>query len=136
MRLIGFNITHMDFEKKSDDLKDLKINVNTNILDLKEVHSDVFNSPEKMVAVKFDYSIEYTKDIALLKFEGTMILSLDEKLSKEVVESWKDKKVPEGFRLTVFNIILKKAGIKALQVEEEFNLPPHLPFPSFKPKEN
>jgi hypothetical protein len=135
MKLIGFNLTKIDLEKKSDNLKDLKVTTGIDISDLKEVKSDFFGSSEGLIAVKFEYTINYEKNIALLKFHGSLIISVESKQAKEALNQWKDKKLPEGFRLTIFNLILRKASLKALQFEEELNLPPHIPLPSFKPQE-
>ena len=135
MRLIGFNFTKLDLEKKSDNLKDLKITTGINLLDVKEVKSDLFSNPEALLVVKFEYTINYEKNIAILKFCGNLVISLEPEKSKEVLKQWKNKKLPEDFRLTLFNIILRKSSLKALQFEEEFNLPAHIPLPSFKPRE-
>jgi len=132
MKLIGFNLTKMDLEKKSDNLKDLKISTSIDILDVKEVKSDFLNSSGSLMGVKFEYLINYEKDIAFLKFYGNIVVSMDPKQADEITSKWKDKKLPEGFKLAIFNIILRKSTIKALQFEEELNLPLHMPFPSFK----
>ena len=135
MRLMGFNFTKMDLEKKSDNLKDLKITTGIDISDIKGAKSDFFKSPEEMIVIKFEYTINYEKDVAVLKFHGSLIVSVESKQAKEILKQWKDKKIPEEFRLSLFNIILRKSSLKALQFEEEFNLPPHIPLPSFKPTE-
>jgi hypothetical protein len=132
MKLIGFSLTKADLEKKSDNFKDLKISTGIDISDLKEVESDMFSSKDEILAVKFQYTINYEKDIAFLKFYGNVILSVDSKQAREALNEWKEKKLPEEFRLAVFNTIFRKASIKALQIEEEFNLPPHIPLPTFK----
>ena len=135
MRLMGFNFTKMDSEKKSDNLKDLKITTGIDISDIKEAKSDFFKSSEEMIAIKFEYTINYEKDIAFLKFQGSLVISVESKKAKEILKQWKDKKIPEEFRLGIFNIILRKSSLKALQFEEEFNLPPHIALPSFRPAE-
>jgi hypothetical protein len=135
MRVIGFSFTKIDLEKKSDNIKDLKISTGINILEVKEAKSDFFNSSDEIIVIKFEYTIDYEKDIALLKFYGSLIISIEPKKAKEILKQWKDKKFPEEFRLSIFNIILRKSSLKALQFEEEFNLPPHIPLPSFKAEE-
>lgn len=135
MKLISFNFTKMDLEKKSDNLQGLKIGTEINILDIKEAKADIFSSPDSLIVIKFEYDINYEKDIATLKFYGNLIISVEEKVSKEVLKQWKDKELPEDFKLSVFNLIFKKSSLKALQFEGEFNLPPHIPLPSFKASE-
>ncbi len=132
MRLVGFNFRKIDLEKKSDNLKDLKITAGIDISDLKEIKSDLFNSSEEIIAVSFEYTINYEKEIAILKFYGNLLVSVEPQQAKEVLKQWKDKKIPEEFRVSVFNLIFRKSSLKALQFEEELNLPPHIPLPSFK----
>lgn len=133
MRLIGLNLTKIDLEKKSDNFKDMKLSTGIDISDIKEVKSEMF-SKEGLLLIKFEYAINYEKDIATLKFNGNLILSLESSKIKEVLEEWKDKKISGAFRLAVLNIILKKVSIKALHFEEELNLPSHIPLPFFKPE--
>lgn len=132
MRLVGFNFRKINLEKKSDNLKDLRITTGIDISDLKEVKSDLFSSSGEIIAVQFEYTINYEKEIAVLKFYGSILVSIEAQQAKEVLKQWKDKKIPEEFRVSVFNMIFRKSSLKALQFEEELNLPPHIPFPSFK----
>ncbi len=135
MRLISFNFTKIDVERFSDNLKDLKINTGIDISDIKEVKSDFFKSKEDLIAVSFIYTINYEKNVAKLFFKGNLVVSLEQKDAKEVLKQWKDKKIPDNFKLVIFNAILKKSSLKAIQFEEEFNLPLHIPLPSIKPQE-
>ena len=41
-------------------------------------------------------------------------------------------KIPEEYKLTIFNIIMKKSNLKAIQLEDEMNLPLHISLPSIK----
>jgi hypothetical protein len=125
----------MDLEKKSNSIKDLKITTGIDILDIKEVKSNLFKSSDELVIVQFEYTINYEKDVASLKFKGNLVLSVEPNQAKEILKQWKDKKIPEEVRLSMFNIILRKSSLKALQFEEDFNLPPHIPIPSFRPQE-
>jgi hypothetical protein len=136
MRIIGFNFTKIDAEKFSNNLKGLKISTNIDISDIKEVNADFFKSKEDLIVIEFSYTINYSENIAKLYFKGNMILSLDPKEAKELLDKWKNKEISENLRLTIFNTILKKSTLKAISVEEELNLPPHIPLPSFKSREN
>ena len=54
---------------------------------------------------------------------------------KEIIGSWKNKEISEEFRFFCLNIVLKKATLKALELEDDLNLPLHIQFPSFRKKE-
>lgn len=135
MKLISFNFTKIDLEKKSNLVKDLKITTGIDISDIKEAKSNIFKSSDELVIIQFEYTINYEKDVASLKFKGNLVISVEPNQAKDILKQWKDKKIPEEVRLSIFNIILRKSSLKALQFEEEFNLPPHIPIPSFKPQD-
>lgn len=135
MKIISFNFTRIHVEKLSDNLKDLKINTGIDISGINAIKSDFLNLKDDLLAVSFIYTINYEKDIANLDFKGNLVLSVEPPISKEVLKEWKEKKIPEEFRLSLFNIILKKSSLKAIQFEEEFNLPLHIPLPSLKAPE-
>lgn len=132
MRVIGFNFTKINAEKFSENAQSIKINTGIDISEIKEVKSNFFKTKEEMVAVSFKYTISYEPGFAKLVFEGKALLGVEPKKAKEILKMWKQEKVPEDFRLPVFNVILKKTSLKALQVEDELNLPPHFPLPSIK----
>jgi len=135
MKLVSFNFTKINAEKFLDNLKDLKINTGIDISDIKTVKSDFLKLNGDLIAVKFNYNISYEEKIAKLDFTGNMLVSVESKESKEILRQWQDKKMPEEFKLNIFNIILKKASLKAIPFEEEFNLPLHIPLPSIKSQE-
>lgn len=132
MRLIGFNFTKINAEKFSENPQGIKINTGIDISDIREVKSTFFKTKEEMIAVSFEYSISYEPKFAKLSFSGNVLFGVDSKKAKEVFKMWKEEKVPEDFRLGVFNVILKKSSLRALQLGEEMNLPPHFPLPSIK----
>ena len=132
MKLIGFNFSKISIEKKSDKKENLKINTNINIVDISEIKTNFFNSKETLLGVQFNYTIDYSSNIAKIFFEGNILLSIDPKEAKEILKEWKSKKLQDNFRNIVFNIVFRKCNIKALQLEDEMNLPLHLPMPIIK----
>lgn len=136
MKLLGFNYTKINVEKYKDSFKDIKVNSQVDVSDIEEVKQEVFKSKDEFLAVKFKYKIEYTPDVAVILLEGNILVSVDVKLAKEVIKQWKGKAMPDEFNIPLFNIIFRKAGLKALQLEEEMNLPPHIQMPVLRKQED
>lgn len=132
MKLIGFSFNKINIEKKSEIKKELKINTNINVNKITEVNADFFNSNEKLLGIEFNYLIDYSPNIAKLFFEGNILISANQKESKEILNDWKKKKMADNFRNIIFNIVFKKCNVKALYFEDEINLPLHLPMPVLK----
>jgi len=133
MKLAGFNFTKVHAEK-SEKIPSKEVNVKTNIdiAEINEIKSNFVNSNEKLVGVKFNYNIEYTPEFAKISFKGTCVFSIDANDANDVIKQWNEKKIHEQFKTPLFNTILKKSNFKALQLEEELNLPHHIPMPSIK----
>jgi hypothetical protein len=138
MRALGFSFKKIDVEKlASNSLEGVKVNANIDISDITPAKStDMIIKPkEDLIGIKFNYTVNYDPDYAKLIFSGDILIELDSKTAKEILKSWKDKEMPEEFRIFVFNIILRKSNLKALELEDEMNLPLHIPMPSIQKEE-
>ena len=137
MKIIGFNFDKINIEKLSGKTeKNLKVKTNIDISEIKEIKSENTMVKESIIAAQFIFNINYEPDFAKINFSGNVLFSVDSKLSKEILKQWEDKKMPEEFRVLLFNVILRKANLKALQLEEEMNFPLHVPMPSLKNQED
>lgn len=132
MKILGFNFTKINSEKISNKTEGIKLKTNLDISDIKPVKSDFLDQKEKIIGVKFVYNINYEPEFAKISLGGNILISLDQETYDKVIEEWKNKSMPEEFRLKIFNLILKKSTLKALQLEEELNIPLHMPLPSLK----
>lgn len=131
MKLLGFNFTKINAERlpKKEETKGIKINTNIDISEIVEAKSEILKK-ETVLAIRFTYNIDYSPDYAKISLEGNLLLGVDSKTARNALNEWKDKKISENIRLLVFNAIFKKANLKALQLEEELNLPLHIPMPT------
>ncbi len=134
MKLIGFNFTKISVDKIGKVTKDLKIDTSINIDSIDEVKNEMIKSKDTFLNLKFNYKINYKPEIALIELSGNLAISVDSKLGKDILKDWKNKKINDETRIILFNAILKKSNVKALQLEEEMNLPLHFQLPSIKPK--
>lgn len=130
MRLIGFNFTKISIERLKDSVNNLKFNTKIDIRSIEPLKSDFFRTKDETIKIIFNYSVLYEPEFAKLDLTGQIILSVDPKIAREVLKGWKDKQTSEEFRIFLFNIILTKSNVKALQLEEELGLPFHVPLPS------
>jgi len=135
MRLIGFNFNKISIEKFNNKINSLKFNTKIDISSIESIKSDLIKIKDEPLKVDFVYSVLYEPDFAKVELAGSIMLSVEPKLAREILKGWKDKEINEDFRVFVFNIILRKANIKSLELEEELNLPSHINLPSLK-KEN
>ncbi|MFA5258944.1 MAG: hypothetical protein WC979_03440 [Candidatus Pacearchaeota archaeon] len=132
MQIIGFNLTKISIERKEKVGGNLQINQSIDIKDV--VKEKVPISQEEALKMKFQFSINYQEDLAKAEFEGNLILLPTKEELKDFLREWKDKKVPSEVRIPLFNFIMNKCNIKALALEDELNLPFHIPLPKVNPE--
>ena len=135
MKFIGFNFKKMKIERTSDFFQNLKISTNINISKITKPKINPLKEREELITVEFNYFIDYSPNVARIEFVGEVLFTTDLKQSKEILKDWKSKKISNDFKIMLFNIILRKSNIKALQLEDEMNLPPHISLPSLKREE-
>ncbi len=133
MKLIGFNFKKISAEKIKNISGKIDVKANIDVLNIKEVNSDIFNkSKENLLGVDFIYFINYELGFAKIELKGDLLLSVDSKETKEILKNWEDKKMPDNFKVDLFNIILMKTTVKTLQLEEEIGLPAHVSLPKIE----
>lgn len=127
MRVIGFNLMKVSIERKEQLGKDIKISQN---IDIKEIIKErIPVSDNEALKVIFDFTIDYSQDSARIEFKGNVIILPEKEEAKKILKSWKDKKFTDDFRVPLFNFIMSKCNIKALSLEDELFLPPHIQMP-------
>lgn len=132
VQILGFNFTKVSAErflgsKPVKDPKDRKITTNINFTDVEKENIPILK--EEAAKVSFNFTVLYEPKHAELSFNGAIILKLEKEDLKNVIKEWKKKKLPEELRVPLFNLILSKCSLRALQLEEELNLPTHIPLP-------
>ena len=131
-QIIGFNFTKMQVERA----KELKgqITVNHN-MDIKDVRKEPVNLSKDKDVLCFDFELRlsYEPKHPKINFEGNVLVLAEPKESKEILKSWKKKEGADNIRLLVYNTILTKCSIKALELESDLNLPSHIPLPKLAP---
>lgn len=132
MKIVGFNLSKILVQREEKLEGKLEVTQNINIKDL--VEEDLPISSEKALKLKFNFSIKYSKGLADVEFEGFLVLVPSKEELTQFQEAWKDKKVPDQAKTSLFNFIMEKCNIKALGLEDEVNLPLHIPLPRLTPK--
>jgi hypothetical protein len=125
LRLIGFNYTKINVER---DQKEGKISLKS-ALDIKEIKkSDIEALSLSSINVKFSFSLEY-ENLGSILLEGIIALTGEKEFLEEIEKQWKDKKLSDDLKMIILNLIMQKCSLKALELEDEFNLPYHIQIP-------
>ncbi|MDP3881539.1 MAG: hypothetical protein Q8Q31_01535 [Nanoarchaeota archaeon] len=138
MQVIGFNFTKLSAEKLPNFKTGKSVTNNIEFTDLEKQKIDLVKDTE-VVKLSFRYSLAYKSEDkasdkeAEIIFEGFLMLSLKEEEAKNLLKSWKKKELPPNFRVSIFNLLIRKCAAKALSYEEELDLPTHISIPQLTP---
>jgi hypothetical protein len=136
MQVIGFNLSKVSVEREEKQEGKLSISQNMGIDNIdKEI---VSFSKEEVFKIKFNYSVNYNEGkFGKVELKGSILIIPKKDEQKKLENSWKDKKLPDEFKIPLFNFIKSKCDIKALSLEDDMSLPLHIPFPklAIKPKD-
>ncbi len=126
IKLGAFRLLKQSVERTEDFKGQLKITPNINIKSIEKFKSE--NSKQESIKVDFKFEVDYN-GLGNVSLEGRMFLIADSKIIKEVVDGWKDKKLDNEVNLVILNVIMQKASVKALELEDEIGLPFHVQLP-------
>jgi hypothetical protein len=137
MRVVSFNFKKINVEKFSDTFDKVTVKSNIDILDVSSLKQDIFKTKEEFLGMKFKFGLDYEPEIAKIELFGDVILTMEDKLVKDILKDWKDEKhLPDDIKIDIFNVILRKAHLKALQLEEDLNLPAHINLPIIRKEDS
>ncbi len=132
MKLLAFNITKFGGERKLDFDGELDIKQNINIKSFEKFKPE--GSKQESLKAEFQFGIIY-EGLGSVDIEGAVFIGADSKLIKETIKEFEDKNLTSPMQVAIMNVIMQKSSIKALQIEEELGLPPHIRLPSLKPQQ-
>ncbi len=136
MRVVGFSFEKINVERFADKTESLKYNTKINISNIETLKSDIIRTKDEILKISFNYGVAYEPNYAKIELTGSLLFAVEPRAARDILREWQEKKTSEDFRLLVLNTIIRKASIKALQLEEDLGLPPHIPFPSLKKQES
>jgi len=142
MKIIGFNFTKISAEKKKNKMNKPSLNVEIKFTDLEKEKVDFLKSDDA-IKISFRHLLNY-KDpdakkeelLGEVNIEGNIVITTEKEESKEIFKTWKKKNLPNQLTISLNNFILKKCSPKTLQLQDELNLPTHIPIPRISPKNN
>ena len=135
MPIISFNYDKISAERKKDKLPGkVDVSQNLNIKDIKFDELKFTDGSEKILRFDFEFNITYDPEIGATLIAGHLLYTDEKKKLEEVEKLWKkDKKLSNDIATQVFNNILVRCNLKALQFNQDVNLPPHINLPLVRP---
>lgn len=132
MQIIGFNFTKLSAEKISKVTKPPITNIE--FIDF-EKEKVPFLKEDEAANIKFKYHLDYDGEgkkeasEGTVFLEGKIVMSISKDELKNITKSWKKKELPEEIKMPLFNLILRRCTPRAITLQDEVNLPFHVPMP-------
>jgi hypothetical protein len=124
IKLVAVNFYKISAEKNPDFKDKLSIKPSINISNIDSYKA----GKTEACKVDFSFGISYG-DLGKVNLEGAIFLTMDSKVLKDTLKGWKDNNLDNETNLLILNVIMQKASLKALQLEEDLGLPPHVSLP-------
>ena len=128
IKLVGSKFLKLSAERNRDF--NGKITLKTNI---KKKSLEKTKGSKDTLTLHYGFEADYG-ELGRVDIEGLLYLSGDSKTLKELQKNFKGKDIDSKEQLAITNLILQKASIKALQLEDELGMPAHIKLPSISPK--
>src|SRR3989344_5706939 len=125
MRVIGFNYTKISAERTVEPGKIEKVTQNLEFTSVDKDEIDLIKE-SSIIRVSFAFSLNYEPNKGKIQLEGTILLNTDSEKAKQILKNWKKKQIGEQLRVLLIKLVMNKCALKALNLEEELNLPPHI----------
>jgi hypothetical protein len=132
MQIIGFSLNKISVERQEKQQGKLEIKQNINIDNISKDEINI--SSKEVIKINFTFDVDYSPDFAKVELKGQTILLPEEEELKDILKDWKKKEISEKIKIPLFNFIMSKCNIKALELEDELSLPLHIPMPRLSPK--
>jgi len=134
MKVMGFNFNKINAQKEKK-FKNGAIATNIEFTNIEKEKIEMLKESEA-IRMDFKFSVDYkeskeqkSKLFANIQLEGNILLSVSKEETKTLLDAWKKKQVPDNMKIPLLNLILRKCSLKSITIEEELNLPTHIPIP-------
>jgi len=127
MAAFGFNLNKILVEKQEGKkLGKIEVHSKMEITSVKKEEVELAKGKD-VLKFNFDFKLGYMPDLATIEFKGHVLIISEPEETKKILEDWKKEKINDNLKVAVYNVIWEKCNVKALELEEDFNLPHHIP---------
>jgi len=132
MPIVGFNFDRIGAKKDNKIAGKLQIKNNVEIKEIEQEKLSI-SSSEDVLKFKFEFKSTYEPGIGAIQINGHVIYMDEPKKVEEIQKFWKKNKgLEKDIAQPIINTILAKCNIKALELSQDVNLPPHIRLPLIK----
>lgn len=125
--IIGFSLKEIEGKRWDETEGVVQVTYSSKIENIAEEEVKIYK--DKVAKIEFTFEIGYLrekKEVGKIKFSGSLLWKGD---LEEIMDNWKEKKIPDKLKTPVMNYIYRKCLINAVSLSESLNLPSPIPIP-------
>ena len=130
INLINSKFTSISANRNPEFSGQVSTKTNIKIDDVLPVKSN-----KEILEVKYVFEVDYF-ELGKISLNGVLFIKTDQKTSKMIQKSWKEKRIENEDYIFITNLIIQKGSLKALVLEEELGFPIHVRLPKIDMKSN
>ncbi|MBI2106051.1 hypothetical protein HYT56_04410 [Candidatus Woesearchaeota archaeon] len=136
MPIVGFNLEKTQAERSKKLQKGMKATHNITITSINNEDIEMGKNSKKLgLKFSFEFNVDYQPEVGKILIGGSVLYLDDEKTVKEILNGWKkNRHVNPEIAAQILNTAIVRCTIKALNMAQEVNLPPHMPIPTVTPR--
>ena len=128
MKIIGAKFFEIEAKRDQDFSGKIELKTNVQIISLEEIKES-----KDTLKVSYIFGVNYGT-LGEIKIKGDLFILSNSKTIKIILKNKKNKEYNTPEYINITNFIIKKASIKAFELEEELNLPIHIKLPTLSIK--
>lgn len=128
MKLIGSKITEINAKRNTEFSGKLELKSNINIKSIEKIQNT-----KDALKVEYIFDINYS-ELGKITIKGLLFLKGNENTIENTIKKQEEKDYDSEELIFIINKITQKASLKALQLEEELDLPIHIKLPTLSRK--
>lgn len=128
MKIINTKFLEIEAKRNPEFSGKLKLKTNIQINELEAVKDS-----KDILKINYIFEIDYG-ELGKVKLKGELFVLSDTKTIKKILKDKKNKEYNTQEYIEITNFIVKKASIKAFELEEELGLPIHIKLPTLSLK--
>jgi len=123
LKLIGSKFIKIEAERNLDFNDKFELKTNIKIISLEKIQNS-----KNSLKLSYGFDVKYG-ELGKIKLIGILYLTGNSKIIKELLKIKEKKEYNTPEFIVITNLIIEKASIKALELEEELSLPIHIKLP-------
>ncbi len=134
MPIIGSSFDKISVERKGKLSREEEIKNHVNVKSLEATKMSIGPTEKDALKIFFEFTVNYGK-AGKIELLGSVLYLDSEENIKEILNTWKKtQKMSPEFGAQVYNFIIHKCSLKALQLESDIGFPLHIILPEVKVK--